>query len=308
MALFTQSTKAVSAACQEIADAVGVSGDTEWTDRAFRSLRAGFQYLNRRANWEFLDTESAPISVVAPFSVGGVTASAGSTSALAPASHGLLPDDVVTFPGVLLGTRVSATAAGSFTITTTIGAALGTGNQVVTASATRDAYPLPSDWKAVYGVRLHGSPRTLVPIRRRAWDRAITTEFQTSTPFGYDLFMIGGKGKLRLLPPPSQADVLQYRYYRRMTVPTTSATAEPLDIPDDFEGFLIAWCKWHLINDKGEGRAEQGQTWLTFANEGIRTMIQDQTVVPDEDLGFMPGAYTWPWSSQSTTQIDWTYG
>jgi len=44
--LFTPSTIAVSAACQEIADSAGASGDSADTTRAGRSLFAGIKYLN----------------------------------------------------------------------------------------------------------------------------------------------------------------------------------------------------------------------------------------------------------------------
>src|SRR3990172_576068 len=309
MPLFNASTKAASAAVTEIADAVGASADGEMTTRAFRSLNAAIQYLNSRANWDFPLTEASPSGVFAPFSVGGVSASAGQTSANAPASHGFLVDDLVSFTGLLAGTRIATTAAASVTFNSTIRDTIGTGVQVVTASVTRDTYALPSDWKAPYTVRLFGVPVTLRPIRRRFYDRSISNEFNTSTPRGYDVFHVGGKGKLRLLPPPPAADTMQLRYYRRMAVATSSADGTALDIPQDYEQYLIAWAKWHFIMDKGEGRSEQGQTWMAFAQEGIKTMLSDQARLPDEDLMFLPGAWTYDPASgpNSTRGVDWDY-
>ena len=309
MALFNQSTKAVSAVVQEIADAVGASADPEMQVRAYRSLSAGLQHFNNRANWDFALVESDPISVIGPFEVTGVSASAGQSSALAPAGHGFLIDDVLVFPGVQPGTRVSTTAAGSFTFNSTIGSGIGTGVQVVTAVGQRDVYTLPSAWKAPYSIRMHGAQSTLRPIRRRLYDRSITSEFTTSTPVAYDIFIIGGKGKIRLLPPPAQPDTMQLRYYRRMEVPSASGATGLLDVPQDYEPYLIAWSKWHFIMDKGEGRSEQGQTWISFATDGIKTMLADQTRIPDEDLKFTPGHYTYDpaHGPNSTRGNNWDY-
>lgn len=306
MPLFTQSTKAVSAVVTEIADAVGASADAEMQTRAFKSLNAGIEYLNGRANWDFLLTEADPISIVGPLSVTGVTAASGQTSAAAPAGHGFLVDDLLAMPGVVLGTRITATAASGFGFNSTLTNTVGTGT-VQTATATRDMYALPSAWKSPYSVRLLAVPSTLRPLRRRFYDRSILNEFQASTPVGYDVFTIGGKGKIRMLPPPSAPDVLELRYYRRMTVGSATADGTMLDIPQDYEPYLIAWSKWHFIMDKGEGRSEQGSTWLAFAQDGFKQMLSDQTRLPDEDLMFVPGAVTYnpAWTPNMTRYIDW---
>jgi hypothetical protein len=144
-------------------------------------------------------------------------------------------------------------------------------------------------------------------FRRRAWDRTVGDEFTTSTPDWYDIFAIGAKGKIRLLPPPAASDSLQLRYYRRMTIPTTTATAEAIDIPQDYEGYLIAWAKWHFLVDKSEGRSEQATVWLSMANEGITTMMKDQTRIPDEDLGFTPGHYGGFGNIDSSRSVPWEY-
>lgn len=290
MSLFQPSTKAVSAVAQEIADTVGASGDGEMTTRAGRSLFAGLQHFNNKAAWDFLRTEATPITVFAPFSVTGVSASAGQASAAAPAGHGLKADDFISGSGFAIGTRVSATAASGFGIYGTI-SGLAAGVNVVTCTSTRDMYDLPSDWKAPYTARMLTGNYSLRYVGRRIYDRSIQSEQTVSTPYWYDLFMVGSRGKIRLLTPPTAADVLQLRYYRRMEIPTTTATASVVDIPQDFEPYLIAWSKWHFLLDKGEGRGEQMKTWFIMSQEGLKTMLASQTNIPDEGLMFIPGHF-----------------
>lgn len=307
MSLFQPSTKAVSAVAQEIADTVGASGDAEMTQRAGRSLFAALQHFNNTAKWDFLRGEAAPITVFAPFSVTGVSASAGQASAAAPAGHGLKPDDFIVGSGFANGTRVSATAASGFGI---YGAVSGfsAGVTVVSVSATRDMYDLPSDWKAPYTARLLNSNVDLRYVGRRLYDRSVTQEQNVSTPYWYDLYMVGARGKIRLLSPPSAADILQLRYYRRMTIPTTTATADAVDIVQDYEPYLIAWAKWHFLLDKGEGRGEQMKTWFVMAQEGLKTMLRDQTNIPDEGLTLLPGHFQFGNFGDNTTRfLPWEY-
>lgn len=305
MSLFNPSTKTIADARAEIADTVGASADPEMNTRAGRSLDAAIEHFNTRAKWEFLLTESAPIAVFGPFAVTGVTAVAGQASALVPASHGLKVDDVIRAGTVVAGTRVSATAAGSVGIYGTWPSNVATGGSL-TVTSTRDMYDLPSDWKAVYDIKLYVSQRSLRLVRRRLWDRMVLNEFDTSTPLWYDIFPIGGRGKLRLLTPPQSADTMMMRYYRRMAV--SSATAAGLDIPQDYELYLLSWAKWHFLVDKAEGRAEQATQWLTLADTGLKSMIGDQAQIPDEDLAFIPGHSTrWFGTPDSTRYLPFDY-
>lgn len=288
MALFQPSTKAVSSVAQEIADTVGASGDGEMTTRAGRSLFAALQHFNNKAAWDFLRTEATPITVFAPFSVTGVSASAGLSSAAVPAGHGLKVDDFISGSFFGSGTRISATAATGFGIygTVTVTAA---GVATASVTATRDMYDLPSDWKAPYTAKLLSNGSNLRYVGRRLYDRSEPNEQTTSTPYWYDLFMVGSRGKIRLLTPPAASDVMQLRYYRRMAIPTTTATADAVDIVQDYEPYLIAWAKWHFLLDKGEGRGEQMKTWFVMSQEGLKTMLASQTNIPDEGLMFTPG-------------------
>lgn len=307
MSLFNPSTKAVSAACQEIADTAAASGDTEATTRAGRSLFAALEHFNNRANWDFALVEGTPITLFGPFTVTGVTAVAGQVSAQAPQNSGIKIDDLITGNGFLAGTRVTATATAAgpkdvFGVNQAITTNIGTSVTVI-----RDFYDLPSDWKSVYSIKLYTNQNSLRIARRRTWDRSVFDEYTPGTPLYYDVFGIGGKGKVRLLPPPAATDSMQLRYYRRLTVPTTTATADALDIPQDYEPYLVAWAKWHYLIDKSEARGDQAQTWISFANDGLKMMLADQTRIPDEEVMFVPGHYSFGYNINSTRQRDWDY-
>lgn len=308
MALFNQSSKTCSDVVDEITDAVGASADTEMRVRANRSLNAAIGHFNTRAKWDFLLTEADPITIYAPFSVGGVSASAGQASAACPVGHGLVVDDLISFSGLGLGTRVSATAAGGFGMSTTPGAGLGTGTVTVTASVVRDMYALPSAWKSPYSVKTLNQQVALLPIRRRLLNRSSTQEFTPSTPVAYDVYPITTKGKIKLVPPPGTADILQLNYYRRITPSPTPSSGQTLDVPQDVEPYLTAYAKWHFILDKGEGRSAQGSTWLAFAEGGLKTMLAEQTSLADEDLAFVAGHGSFNLGgANSTRNIPWDY-
>jgi len=308
MSLFQPSTKVISDAVREIADCVGASADDAMANRAGRSLNAALQHFNTRANWNFMLTEAAPVTVFAPFTV-VATASAGAVSAACPTGHGILPEDMISAVGFITGLRVSATAASGFGFY--VSASGFTGTATATVTVTRDTYALPGDWNQGYTFRLLNAGLTLRPVGRRLYDRTIGSEQTTSSSYWYDLFLSGGKGRIRLLPPPASSDVLLARYYRRMTMMSSAlgtADGATLDIPQDFEIYLLAYAKWHFITDKSEGRGEQLKTWYALSQEGLQMMVRDQTRVPDEDLMFVPGATTYSNYGDNTTRfIDWTY-
>lgn len=309
MALFQPSTKTVSGLCYEIADCVGASGDAEMRGRALTSLRAAIQHFNsyKGIRWDFLRAEAAPITVLAPFAVTGITASAGQSSAAAPAGHGIEVYDLIVASGFASGARVSATAASGFGIFGSV-TGFSAGATVVSGTFTRDSYDLPSDWKATYGAKLLISKRPLYYIGRRLYDRIRGEENLTSTPIWYDLFVAGSQGKMRLLEAPNAADVLLHRYYRRMSIPTATGQSAALDIVEDYENYVVAWAKWHFLLDKGNGHAEQAKTWFAFAKEGLATMLAAQTSIPDEGLAFEPGHVAGVgWGDTSTRWIPWDF-
>lgn len=307
MALFTPSTIPWATAVEKIADSVGASGDNEMRQRAHDSLRAAFQYWNSKHKWNYLRAEAPPVRIFAPFSVTGVTASAGQASAAAPAGHGILVDDIILGSGFISGNRVSATAASGFSFFVGI-TGFSAGTQSFSVSAIRDSYALPSDWRATYTMNLLGAKRALQYVGRRVYGRAAINDSETSSPEWYDLFNSYGRGKIRLLRPPSASDVLVHRYHRRMFLASASAVSTAIDIPEDYESYPIAWAKWHFMNDKNQERREQAQTWLSLANEGLSLMIADEQNLPDEELAFQPSwsVLGWP-GDRSTALLDWHY-
>jgi hypothetical protein len=301
MALFQGSTTPFVSAVQQIADSCGASADTEMTTRAGISLNSAIRHFNSRYKWNWLLTEAAPITVLAPFGVAGVTASASVASAAAPAGHGLKTDDFISGLCWPVGTRASGfgvnALASNFATTATM-----------PITATRDMYDLPTDYKAMYSARMLNGNTPLRYVQRRMVDRGQESEQSGGNVFGYDLMMVGSKGKIRLLTPPGAADVLQVRYHRNMATAAASSTATTLDIPDGYEPYLMAWAKWHFLTDKGEDRKAQATTWLSLAEDGLRTMLKDQTNLPDEGLSFTPGhAQAGQSNIDSLSSVRWDY-
>lgn len=306
MALFQPSTKAVSATVQEIADTVGASGDTEMLTRAWRSLNAATEHFNNRSNWDYLMTDAPVVPVIAPFTA-VITATGNSASVTASAGHGVKPMDLLKGDYFPPGTRVSATAAttiGIFGTTTGVTASVSP-----TLTVVRDMYDVPSDYKQMYSVRLNGTNTWLPQVDQRFADRAADNEFVANTPPAfYDLFMVGSQGKIKLIPPPNGADTLQMRYYRRMAVATATGSTAVLDIPQDYEPYLIAWSKWHFLVDKAEGRGAQLETWFKLAETGLTMMVKDQNRRPDMNITFIPGQFAYGnFNVNSTRMLDWNY-
>lgn len=294
MAMFNQSTRTFQQVVQEVADAAGASGQDTQTTRAGRSVNASIKYFHAKTKWRFLQSEANPILVVAPFGVTGVSASAGQTSALAPSGAGFKVDDWIQMSGLIQGTRVTAvaTAAGPVTaihFNTTVSASIGTGVQVVSATANRDFYDLPSDFRSVYSFRLLVANKPLQHANRRIYDRTRTDEYQPSTPEAYDDFSFGQKGKVRLLPSPNAEDIIELRYYRAMATASATGVTSNFDVPADYDDYFIAWAKWHYLTDKSEGGGQQAETWLAFAKEGLQIISSDMNFQPDSTVIFTPG-------------------
>jgi len=303
MALFAQSQIPWVSAVQRIADAGGASADTEMTTRAHSSLRAAFQAIGSKARWDFLRGEYPVQIVTAPFSLGTVSATAGSAYAGVASAHGIAVDDIVSASGFLYGTRVTATASTGFGVTVAPTA----GGSAITGTFTRDMYAAPADFRTEYGAKLLLAQRPLIYIKRRPYDRSGTDEYTASTPYWYDLFMLGSASKVRLVPPPGGSDLLQQRYYRRFTIANTSGSGAVLDIPVDYEEVPIAWAKWHFLTDKGEGRKDQATTWLSLAQDGLKSMLAEQTNLPDDDLTMTPGHLPFWVDSLSTRWLSWDW-
>lgn len=307
MAIFNQSTLPWVTAVQSIADAIGASGDTEMLNRAHRSLRASFQFLGGKFRWDFMRTEAPPQAIAGTFAITGISASAGQASAAAPAGHGFQVDDVMIGSGFVVGTRISATAVSGFGVTTAT-TGLPAGVNAFSVTAIRDMYSAPSDMRIPYVVQTLGNLRTLRYVGRRFYDRTFANQFASSTPEGYDLFTLGARSKIRLIPPPQGTDTLLVRYYRRFFLASASAMTSALDIPEDYEEIPVAWAKWHFLTDKGEGHKAQATTWLSLAQDGLKTMVSEQSNLPDDDVTIMPGHMVGGWpTSNDTRSLNYDY-
>jgi hypothetical protein len=294
MPLFNQSTKTTAAAIAEIADSAGASADSDMLARATRSLAAAFGHFNNYANWRFTLTEATPILVTAPFTLTAITASAGLNYLVTPttaAAVNVYPLDFVQSGFTSVPQRVVSTATAGATGRIVFGETFNTSIVPTTAAGditvNRDCYDLPSDFKQPYDVRMLGAQYTLRPLGRRHYDRSITTEFTfAGTPLYYDVFLAYPGGKIRVLRPPAQTDRLAIKYYRRM-----QATSATCDIPADYDQYLIAFAKWHLLSDKADA-SDRATTWFNFANGGLKQMVMQEVKQPDEDLLMIPGHYS----------------
>ena len=285
---FNRSSLTYTQAQTEVAAAAGAS-TTEMLARAGNSLDAVAQKWNR-LRWKFLQTDQI-IALTAPISVTGCTTTLNSTTVSTTVASGfdsVLVDDYVAGAGLRPESLVSAlgATAGATSLTTTVAAsATVTG---ATLTFHRILYPVSADYKTIFDVRIVGSPRQLYYQPRRNYDREVIDQSSTSEPYGYDLYYIGGKGKLRILPPPAGAETLWVKYYRRMSMPSSIASASGIDLPEDYEDIFIAAAKAHFLADKGQAFREQWFYWDKYAAEGIKEMRRDERLVEDEDLALQP--------------------
>lgn len=145
---------------------------------------------------------------------------------------------------------------------------------------------LPADYRYMYEVKLQGNdPRTLFYTTRRAYNRAVYDQSANDVPTHYTLFYAGATGAMEFVDIPAVNTTADLYYHRRITIAT--ATAAALDFPDDYVDYLIAWAKWHYLNDKGE-MTERAKGWLAYAQEGISEMKTADGQNPDNILAFTP--------------------
>lgn len=279
---FNRSSLTYASAQAEVAAAAG-SDTAEMLARAGNSLDAVAQKWNRM-RWKWLQTDQI-IGLVAPFTVTGCTTTVNSTTVTTSDSFSsVLVDDLIEGGGLRPESLVSATGATSITMAVAASATV-TG---ATLTVKRVLYALNSDFKTPFDVRVMGSPKPLYYQPRRLYDREVIDQSSGGEPYGYDLYAVGGKGKIRILPPPAGAESLWVKYYRRIQMPSLVATASGMDLPEDYEDIFIAAAKSHFLADKGQPFREQWSFWTQYANEGIREMRKDERLVEDEDLALQP--------------------
>ncbi len=300
---FHRSTLNYLVAQQVVADSAGASGDAEMLTRAGRALDATAQKWNR-IRWRFLLTEAPNQSLIAPFTVTGCSTTVNSgavTSTSNFSTVGVLVDDLILGGGLDNESTVATTGTTAITVNASALATV-TG---ATLTFYRTLHPLPTDFKSVYDVRLISNPRPLFYVQRRNYDRAITQQSNPGVQTAYDLFLSDSGGQIRIVPPNSGPDVLKLRYFRRISMPTLTATASGLDIPQDTEDVFLAAAKSYFLIDKEGPSSERAQYWSGYAEKGLKEILNDTNVIPDEELRWQPPLGTGGfWNPNSTLGYD----
>lgn len=156
----------------------------------------------------------------------------------------------------------------------------------ITVVAGTADYSLPTDFKYIYTARLTGNARPLMPLPQKLYDLTVWTS-QAGTPIYFNLFKAGmDTMQITLIPTPDVSDTLSIKYHRSLAIP--SADADILDIPVDYESYLLAQSKYLYLLDKGSEFAPQLQGWKDFYESGKRKAIAAETRRPQEDKLFIP--------------------
>jgi hypothetical protein len=85
---------------------------------------------------------------------------------------------------------------------------------------------------------------------------------------------------------PGASSSVILNYHRAIAVP--SADADILDIPQDYESYLLAQSKYLYLLDKGPQYTAQLGGWKNFFEEGKRKAIAAETRRPTENKMFIP--------------------
>lgn len=158
---------------------------------------------------------------------------------------------------------------------------------------------LPSAFKKPYNAYLDGiSPLTY--IERFEWDKRTAGIPGPGQPAFYSLFNVENRGRIELWPHSSISATLKVLYTRS---PGFVADDEPLDIPERWEGYILAGARYRLVGSK-EG-SEKAQFWKKEYEDGVGKAVADDNRIPDRFEGFRPMAtlMTQPWNANAT----WPY-
>lgn len=235
--------------------------------------------------WKFLQDEQF-LAVIAPFTVTGCTTTSGSTTVTTTVPLGftaVVADDYASGGGLRAESMVSSTGATSIQMAVAASATV-TG---ATLTFQRHRYALASNYKSIFSVRLLGVGRRLFYRPRRTQDVEVSHHDEGGEPYGYDLYPTGENGKIGVFPPNAGADTLFIKYYRRMTLPSATAS-EGLDVPADYDDVFMAMAKAHYLVDKGQPHMAQWKYWNDYGVTGLKEIRQDERLVEDEDLTLLP--------------------
>lgn len=152
----------------------------------------------------------------------------------------------------------------------------------ITLTTGVSTFYLPSGFKAPYSAYLVNRQKHLKWLSNREY---IDKEIQFLT--GDSLYYMSASpsnslDRLSIVPAPPESDTLKLHYYRRMN--STVGTAETLDIPAEWEGFILSHAKEMMVADKGP--TEKLQYWQMVAERGYKTAIDEDEDMPDTGVGF----------------------
>lgn len=298
MAMFRQSALTFTVAQTRVAESAGASGSADLLAKAGYAVQTAIEHWANSHNWSYMLTTNTGITVVAPFTISACVTNSTTTVTSLALFGSVVVGDLVTGSGIEPETTVTVVTSTS-NITLSVAATTSVNPNSLTFS--RRDYALPAGFKYMYNARLVDNPRILYPIDTRLYDRVRFDQTGASTPTHYSLYPKGTDGKLRLLPTPAAADTLVLKYYRKSDKP--SAGSDILDIPIDYEFYIIGLAKAFFLADKGGEEARQ-KFWWDYAMSGLRQARADDNRAPDGDEGFVPGSVIqYPYNPNSVTQF-----
>lgn len=160
------------------------------------------------------------------------------------------------------------------------------GKSSTALTVTSGAATLPTDFKYMYGGIITNTNQPLYPISQALMDIA-TFAGSVGTPAFYSLFKGGlaGSYQIKITPTPTDGSTITLNYHRSMAIPT--ADSDVLDIPQDYENYLLAEAKYLYLLDKG-GEPERAAGWKDYYESGKRKAIMAESRRPQESKLLIP--------------------
>lgn len=142
-------------------------------------------------------------------------------------------------------------------------------------------YSLPTEFKKAYACYLPTAQVWLQNLDERLYIQT-GGPWQSGWTGHYRLSNVSGNGTITLGPSAPSADTLYLWYYRRMS--STPGTIETLDVPQDWDQYILSQAKATLIADKGP--TEKLAYWQGKAEVGFKIAVAEDEDNPDADPGF----------------------
>lgn len=292
MALYQQSTLTFSDAKVKVANASSAGADTDMLTKAGDAIRHAFMDWNNARHWNFTKT-TAYIRTIAPFTVANCVLVSGNPTITTGDTSSIVAGDIVSGTGIDNDVVVDAVVDS----TTFRLKRAPTESGTVTLTLARRDYALPADVKFIFDIRYVTASRVILPVDDRLLDRLDPVRTDTADPNYYLTYPIGELGKIRFDKPTSGVGTIILKYHRRLTVPSTEGNA--LDIPEDFEGYILDLSKGYFLLEKEEASGK-AQSLLILGEKGIRKAMAADDKLPDAEPAFQPSWTVGPGLDQTT--------